>query len=90
MELRERTPPAPGHHGSGKLAVWTLWLLILATAGTGWFQNTEMGFELGGGRLACLVYLGPAGHDSAAPAGHPVHLLAPAQQSGEAHVAKTP
>ena len=38
---------APGHHGSGKLAVWTLWLLILATAGTGWFQNTEMGFELG-------------------------------------------
>ena len=45
--LRERTPPAPGHHGSGKLAVWALWLIILATAGSGWFQNTELGFELG-------------------------------------------
>lgn len=47
LELRERRPPAPGHHGSGKLAVWALWLIILVTAGTGWFQNTEMGFELG-------------------------------------------
>ena len=46
-EMRERLPPAPGHHGSGKLAVWALWLLVLATAGTGWFQNTEMGFDLG-------------------------------------------
>lgn len=46
-ELRERLPPAPGHHGSGKLAVWALWLVVLATAGSGWFQNTEMGFELG-------------------------------------------
>ncbi|MDH1899477.1 cytochrome b/b6 domain-containing protein [Aeromonas caviae] len=45
--LRERTPPTPGHHGSGKLAVWALWLLVLATAGTGWFQNTETGFDLG-------------------------------------------
>ncbi|MBV7416652.1 cytochrome b/b6 domain-containing protein [Aeromonas sp. sif2433] len=47
LALRERAPAAPGHHGSGKLAVWALWLLILATAGTGWFQNTEPGFELG-------------------------------------------
>ncbi|MGL5661891.1 MAG: cytochrome b/b6 domain-containing protein [Aeromonas sp.] len=46
-DLRERLPPAPGHHGSGKLAVWVLWLLVLATAGSGWFQNTELGFELG-------------------------------------------
>ncbi|QNF16232.1 cytochrome B [Aeromonas jandaei] len=46
-EMRKRLPPAPGHHGSGKLAVWALWLLVLATAGTGWFQNTEMGFDLG-------------------------------------------
>lgn len=46
-ELRERTPPAPGHHGSGKLAVWAFWLIVLATAGSGWFQNTELGFELG-------------------------------------------
>ncbi|MGY3916212.1 cytochrome b/b6 domain-containing protein [Aeromonas australiensis] len=46
-ELRERLPPAPGHHGSGKLAVWALWLVVLATAGSGWFQNTETGFELG-------------------------------------------
>ena len=45
--LRERPPPTPGHHGSGKLAVWALWLLVLATAGSGWFQNTETGFELG-------------------------------------------
>ncbi|MGY3945129.1 cytochrome b/b6 domain-containing protein [Aeromonas tecta] len=45
--LRERAPAAPGHHGSGKLAVWALWLVILATAGSGWFQNTELGFELG-------------------------------------------
>jgi cytochrome b len=44
--LRERPRP-PGHHGSGKLAVWALWLLVLATAGTGWFQNTETGFDLG-------------------------------------------
>ncbi|MNY28879.1 Prokaryotic cytochrome b561 [compost metagenome] len=47
MALRERAPAAPGHHGSGKLAVWVLWLLVLATAGSGWFQNTETGFELG-------------------------------------------
>lgn len=47
MTLRERAPISPGHHGSGKLAVWVLWLTVLATAGTGWFQNTEMGFELG-------------------------------------------
>ncbi|WP_439828598.1 cytochrome b/b6 domain-containing protein [Aeromonas enteropelogenes] len=46
-EMRERQPPAPGHHGTGKLAVWAFWLLVLATAGTGWFQNTETGFELG-------------------------------------------
>ncbi|MDR5016255.1 cytochrome b/b6 domain-containing protein [Aeromonas veronii] len=46
-EMRERQPPAPGHHGSGKLAVWALWLVVLATAGSGWFQNTETGFELG-------------------------------------------
>ena len=45
--MRERQPPAPGHHGSGKLAVWALWLVVLATAGSGWFQNTETGFELG-------------------------------------------
>ncbi|PJG59041.1 cytochrome b/b6 domain-containing protein [Aeromonas cavernicola] len=47
QEMRERLPPAPGHHGSGKLAVWALWLVVLATAGSGWFQNTELGFELG-------------------------------------------
>ena len=47
VALRERAPAAPGHHGSGKLAVWALWLLVLATAGSGWFQNTETGFELG-------------------------------------------
>ena len=46
-EMRERRPPAAGHHGTGKLAVWAFWLLVLATAGTGWFQNTETGFELG-------------------------------------------
>ncbi|OCA64625.1 cytochrome B [Aeromonas piscicola] len=47
VELRERAPATPGHHGSGKLAVWALWLTVLATAGSGWFQNTELGFELG-------------------------------------------
>ncbi|MDF2413049.1 MAG: cytochrome b/b6 domain-containing protein [Aeromonas popoffii] len=47
VALHERTPATPGHHGSGKLAVWALWLTILATAGSGWFQNTELGFELG-------------------------------------------
>lgn len=46
-EMRSRTLPAPGHHGTGKLAVWALWLVILATAFSGWFQNTEAGFELG-------------------------------------------
>ena len=47
LAMRERAPAAPGHHGSGKLAVWALWLTVLATAGSGWFQNTELGFELG-------------------------------------------
>ncbi|MFM4721027.1 cytochrome b/b6 domain-containing protein [Aeromonas bivalvium] len=45
-EMRERLPASPGHHGSGKLAVWAIWLTVLATGFTGWFQNTELGFEL--------------------------------------------
>lgn len=45
--LRDRQPPAPGHHGSGKLAVWALWLTVLATAFTGWLQNTDAGFSWG-------------------------------------------
>lgn len=44
-EMSERLPPAPGHHGTGKLAVWALWLTILATAGTGWLQTTEQGID---------------------------------------------
>lgn len=45
--MRERQPPAAGHHGTGKLAVWALWGTILATAFTGWLQNTEQGFVWG-------------------------------------------
>ncbi len=41
----------------------------------------------GGGRLARVVHLGPAGHDSPAPVRHRLHLLASAQQPGDPHAA---
>lgn len=46
-EIGERLPATPGHHGTGKLAVWALWFTVLATGFTGWFQNTELGFGWG-------------------------------------------
>jgi cytochrome b len=47
VAMRERAPASPGHHGSGKLAVWAIWFTVLATGFTGWFQNTELGFDWG-------------------------------------------
>lgn len=77
VELRERTPPTPGHHGSGKLAVWTLWLLIPPPPAPAGSRIPRWGSSWGRTTGTSGVP-GPAGHDSAAPAGHPVHLGASA------------
>lgn len=46
-ELQERQPPEePQHNSLGAIAIWLMWIGLLAVPATGWlFDNTDWGFD---------------------------------------------